>query len=427
MDALPKQVDLLVVGGGMAGLSAAALACEAGARVLVLEKGERPGGSAALSSGIFWTAPDRETLRREVPLGDSSVGGAVVDDYDGAVEALRAAGVSVTERFGGVMRFGVGHRIDIAAWLERAARTVDQRGSQVACRCVADRLIVEQGEVRGALARPARARRPGTPVRARACLLATGGFQGARELLAAFVGPASDRLLFRSNPGSVGDGFRLGMEVGAAASGGLGTFYGHLIPAPLRRFTSEDFSPLTQYHSRFCVLVNRRGERFCDETLGDDRNNQALLRQPEARGVLICDEAIRTAHVITPAIPHTEAVDRFAAAAAAGAHLASGDLETIVQAVSSWGFPAAPLRATLRAAPFQRPPFHALEVQPSITYSYGGLRVDPDGRVLDRDGLPVSGLFAAGADAGGVSNESYAGGLAPAFILGRRAARAALR
>src|SRR4051812_47276313 len=132
MGVLPEQVDLLVLGGGMAGLSAAALAAELGARVLVLEKRESPGGSAALSSGIFWTAPDRRTLRREVPLGDSAVGGAVVDDFPKAVEALRGAGVPVTERFGDVMRFGVGHRIDIAAWLEKAATAV-RRDGQVAC------------------------------------------------------------------------------------------------------------------------------------------------------------------------------------------------------------------------------------------------------------------------------------------------------
>ena len=56
--------DLLVIGGGIAGTSAALRAAESGADVVVIEKDSRLGGSGALSAGILWTAPDRETLRR---------------------------------------------------------------------------------------------------------------------------------------------------------------------------------------------------------------------------------------------------------------------------------------------------------------------------------------------------------------------------
>jgi succinate dehydrogenase/fumarate reductase flavoprotein subunit len=282
-------------------------------------------------------------------------------------------------------------------------------------------------------------------IQARAVLLATGGFQGARDLLATYVG--ADALLVRAAGGGVGDGLRLALQAGAATSAGLSAFYGHLVPSPLRRFEAPDYLPLTQYHSRFCLLVNRLGRRFCDETRGDDRNNQALLRQPEGRGVLLFDEAVRAAHVITPALPHTPAVDRLSEARDAGArHAQAPGIEALVELLAAWRLPPGNLLATLREyqkvkqgrtglvdapvgegpSPLQQAPFHALEVQPSITFTHGGLRVDADGRVLDRDGSPLGGLFAAGADAGGMSHEAYAGGLAPAFIQGRRAARAAL-
>ena len=58
------MADLLVIGGGMAGLAGGAAAAEAGARVAVVEKSRNLGGSAAMSAGIVWTAPDYETLRR---------------------------------------------------------------------------------------------------------------------------------------------------------------------------------------------------------------------------------------------------------------------------------------------------------------------------------------------------------------------------
>ena len=67
---VPQRADVLVVGGGMGGLAAAAAASEAGAQVVVVEKGARPGGSAAISVGMFWAPPDFESLRARVPLGD---------------------------------------------------------------------------------------------------------------------------------------------------------------------------------------------------------------------------------------------------------------------------------------------------------------------------------------------------------------------
>ena len=105
---LPGRVDVLVVGGGMAGMSAAMVAAEGGGRTLVIEKGSCPGGSAALSVGMFWAIPDFETLRQRVPLGDPELGSAVVEEYPVAVETIRQMGVSVGDRVLGVMTVSVG-------------------------------------------------------------------------------------------------------------------------------------------------------------------------------------------------------------------------------------------------------------------------------------------------------------------------------
>jgi hypothetical protein len=66
------------------------------------------------------------------------------------------------------------------------------------------------------------------------------------------------------------------------------------------------------------------------------------------------------------------------------------------------------------------PLFHVLEVQPAITFTYGGLRTEENGGVFDHDGTRVDGLRAARVDDGGLSKWTYAGGLALAFIIGRR-------
>lgn len=443
---LPDRVDVLVVGGGMAGLAAAMVAAEGGARVLVVEKGPRPGGSAALSVGMFWAMPDFGTLRRRVSLGDPNLGRAVVEDYPAAVEAIRKMGVPVGERVSGVMTVGIGHSIDIHALLEHEVFAIERAGGRIACDTAVRSLLTSgDGAVNGAVVRARDGRR--ATVRAGVTILATGGFQGAPDLVSTYIGPNADRMLLRSNRGSVGDGLRIGSAAGGATSRAMSTFYGHLVPSPLSGFTEEQYMPLAQYHSNHCILVNRNGRRFCDESQGDEVSVQELLGQPEARGVLLCDERVRTEYVVSEPFPNAGLLDRFEEAAAAGARLVSADtLDTLVSQVAAWSVDAVRLRDTLEAyaaasrgelvgldAPLPdeseslaEPPFYALEVQPAITFTYGGLRVDPDCRVLDHDDMRVAGLWAAGVDAGGLSNWTYAGGLAPAFITGRKAAASAL-
>src|SRR2546426_5057552 len=93
------------------------------------------------------------------------------------------------------------------------------------------------------------------------------------------------------------------------------------MPSPVPYFTENQFMPLAQYHSNHCILVNLRGRRFCDESQGDEVSNQALLPQPEARGVLLCDQRVRTTYVVAEPFPNAGGIDRFAEAVAAGPSL----------------------------------------------------------------------------------------------------------
>ena len=81
------------------------------------------------------------------------------------------------------------------------------------------------------------------------------------------------------------------------------------------------------------------------------------------------------------------------------------------------------------AMPLCEPPFHAFAVTCGITFTYGGLAVDADGRVLDESSQPVPGLFAAGELVGGLFREGYPGGsgLTAGAVMGRRAGRSAAK
>lgn len=439
-------VDLLVVGAGMAGLCAGAAAAEAGARVGVVEKLSEVGGSAALSAGILWTARDFAELHERMPDADADMGRALTSDFDGAVEWVRATG---TEMFGPIdgpyFGFGRGWQIDTAGLFRRCVRSIEGSGGWIVRDTSARRLLSDDGgSVRGV---ETYGPDGSLEVDAPAVLLATGGFQGDPALVAAFIGPHADRMLVRSNPGSVGDGFRMARDAGAGASRSLGGFYGHLMPSPIKDYGERHFLPLTQYHSIYLLLVDRDGRRFIDESRGDEYSNQAVLGLPDQRAVLLADDAMRERYVVTAPYPRGEVVDRFAEAAGAGARYAvRPDLESLIAAVAGWGVPAENLRRTLEGharaargeeveldapmprhpAALQTPPFHALEVQPAITFTLGGIRTDDEGRVLSRDGRQVAGLHAAGADAGGAYHVGYGGGLALGLVFGRRAARAAL-
>jgi len=397
----------------MAGLAAAARAAELGAGVVVVEKADRLGGSAALSAGILWTAPDVATLRRVDPGGDPGLGAALVAGFGPAVDWIRATGASVSEPWEGQMGFELAVRVDVpalfAAWRDRI-----ERAGTILLGAPARRLVAGGVEVAGA-----------GELRADAVLLATGGFQGDASLVDELIGPRAGRMLVRSAAGSTGDGLRLGRQAGAAVSPRAG-FYGHLVPSPLARWGEGDFLPLTQYHSAHGLLVNRLGRRFTDETLGDETSNQAVLRQPGARAVLVFDQRVRGGPAASAPYPHGRLIDRVAAAEASGCRLARGQtVAGLVDAVAAWGVDRAALDLTLRGWAAEAPCW-AVEVQPTITFPFAGLAVDVDGRVLDGRRAPVPGLFAAGADAGGLQDARYVGGLVLGAVFGPRAAEAAL-
>ena len=140
-----------MVGGGVAGLFAAARAVDAGAAVTVVEKGMRLGGSGAYAAGALWTAPDFETVRRVVPGGDAELGRALVDGFNQAVERVRSFGVEVSEPWQGQMGFGVAVRVDIESLLRALAARIECGGGRIALGSAA-RELLRDGD--GAVAAP---------------------------------------------------------------------------------------------------------------------------------------------------------------------------------------------------------------------------------------------------------------------------------
>jgi len=216
-------------------------------------------------------------------------------------------------------------------------------------------------------------------------ILATGGFQGDSELVAQHVHPAAP-LRLRANPWSVGDGMKLALARGAELSAGMGEFYGRNMPDA--EFTEEQYVPLAQLYGRVARVFNERGEEFFEGEVSWSENDlvQATAKQPGARAWYLLDD------------------------------LALADA-AVAEKVA-----AAPTRTDPSGLPFPAPEGTrvAVRVKPGITHTIGGLSIDENARVAD-------GLYAAGADVGGISTGGYASGLAAALVFGRIAAESGLR
>ncbi|KAJ5414124.1 hypothetical protein N7509_000751 [Penicillium cosmopolitanum] len=449
------DVDVLVCGGGMSGMACASFAAQAGARVLVVEKQNNVGGSSNYSAGMFWGPQTYEKLRSWVPDGDPELQRAWLADYLSAVQWMREKEVPTAPRFDGIMTIGIGFPIKVPHLhnLHRKRIESSNTGSEIWTSTTVVKLLQECPGVSGSRIKGAIVRREGShcQVTAKTVVIATGGFQGSSSLTAQYLGQGADNIFVRSNKGSVGDGLNLAVGVGAATSRGMNTYYGHLMAAPLRadQVDPKDYLPLAQYQSKYCLLLNQAGRRFADETTGDEIVNQYLAKQEKRRGFLIFNEKIRLQHCVSALFPNAGDIDRLQKAREHGCNVGTAStLDGLVQILAGWGVDSVGARRTITQykkvvrdkdagqgldapvgpvppAPLVEGegPFYAIEVQPSITFTYGGIKIDKEGHALTSDKVRIPGLLVAGVDAGGFSNLGYAGGLALAFVTGFWAAR----
>lgn len=215
-------------------------------------------------------------------------------------------------------------------------------------------------------------------------ILATGGFAASRELLREHVTPEAEHVFLRAAPGSTGDGLRAGVEMGAAIGDGLGEVYARAMPAPPATVDETDLVRLSQLYARHARVTNGLGQSYETATWSEIDVAQWMLRQPRARAWFrVASESL-------------------------GERVRDRTVGEMVDAAERAG------------APVRRHVQHVtVETVAGATTTLGGLRIDAHARA-------APGVFACGADAGGIATGGYASGLAAALVLGRTAARAAL-
>jgi len=242
---------LIVAGAGMAGLCAAARARELGVSPTVLEKGDRPGGSMLLSSGVVWRYRSLEDFRRECPGGDSRLQRLIVERLADGLDWLESLGAPLV-------------RAETAN-----PRTVGRRFEP---RGLTEALVRAAGGVQ-----TGRSLVPGMKAgRDEPLVLASGGF--ALRL-------ARERgLAVRSNPWSEGDGLDFGVTRGAATTAGMDEFYGRSMPAPPAKWGQDELVSFAQLYGRHARVFEEGGTEIAVDP--DDWSENGLVQEIARRGGL---------------------------------------------------------------------------------------------------------------------------------------------
>lgn len=404
--------DVAVIGGGVAGLSAALAAAANGADVELIEGGPAVGGAALLSNGSLWTFDSVDRYLTRCPGADPVLAARVVTGFEPAVSWLRDLGMTVAERGPSLYGADRSYQVEPTELVGTLERAVRDRAAVAVDEPMSTLSITGSGVT----VTTARGRR----IEARTVVLATGGARADARVLRAAGVPHYVGLPSRNRPGG-GDGVRVGLDLGGEIAGTRDGVYGHLVPTGLA--AEAALSPLAaQYQSWSGVLVDAHGDLVGRPATDDHDLNRELTRRPERRGVLFYDSRARPPR-IRSAVGGTDwAADRYAFAEAGGRHaVRSGNVDDLLAAVRGWGVPAVTTAArAAMSATLQYAPFFAVEVEPSMTHSGAGLRVD---ETLQATGL--HGVLVAGQDIGGGFGDGYGGGLAFAITTGIGAGRSA--
>ncbi|MEM7407850.1 MAG: FAD-dependent oxidoreductase [Pseudomonadota bacterium] len=455
-----ESADVIVVGSGIAGMSAAVAALERGARVLQLERSpeaERGGNTRYTES--YWrlssmdavsadftdklaqnagghpdpalvaetAAPYAEwsALARAAPFVDADVIAMLADEAPRVARWLEQMGA----RFDFLPNYFIAQSTTRMApvggglaLLEALFAKAETYGERLTTRfnTTATGLRFESGRVCGVdtVDSEHRARAFQAPN----VVLACGGFEGNPEMLAHYVGREATytRPVARGGQWNRGEGVRMALAAGAAPCGDFGSFHAQ----PVDPRSPEAEAVMLAYH--LGVLVNRRGDRFTDEGAAMidavyEETTREIMRQPEGLAYAIVDARVDDVDnwqiAVRSRVPPLEAdtIDDLASqmgvspvrlcrtiASYNGACPDAATQSAQFDVMTTDGLATSDLEPPKSnwARTLDRPPFKAWPIMATNCFTFGGVKIDANARVINMDGVAIPGLYAAGEVAG---------------------------
>ena len=484
---ITRSVDVIVIGGGNAGFTAAHAAATRGRSVLLLERGslEESGGNSFYTAGATriahsglgdiasfvedderhaltevppYSAEDYAADVTKVTLGrnDPELTRVLADESQDALRWLHSLGLKYRlmyerqayERPDGSYLFWGGlhvgnvdggkgliadHRkvaADLAYDVHYGIRVID--------------FLTDGAAVTGVRAEDA----DGSVVEiaAQSVVIASGGFEANAAMRERYLGAGWGKAKVRGTPLNTGELLTSAIALGAARGGDWST--AHSVQWDAFYSDNEGNRELTNRFTRqsypLGIIVNKSGKRFLDE--GEDFRNFTyakfggrILEQEDGLAYQVFDAALRpmlrAEEYDMPGISVSTAdtigeladvlgIDRPMLERTVSEFNASIDRSVTFDPTikDNRAAPVIPPKSNW-ANPLETGPFYAYPVTCGITFTFGGLKGDVDGRVLDESGSPITGLFAVGEALGGLFSGNYPGGsgLAAGAVFGRRA------
>lgn len=484
------EYDVIVVGAGNAACAAAISAREQGAkRVLVLEKASEAmrGGNTHYSGGLFRIAFDRtEELLPLVPDVERKAPGFLkgVPPYPAAEFARDLKRVTGNRTDPELSTLLIDRSFATILWVKRQGvpmeaavslsaikigneikwptgaviraehegvglsqhwfAILEKQGIEIRYEAAVARLIQDKkGRVTGVIADGSDGY---TEISAKAVVLGCGGFEANPEWRARYLGRPWDHAKVRGTPHNTGDGLRMAIDIGALPYGHWTGCHSTPINAEAPAYGDRKLTDKTNRLSYpFGVLVNGQGRRFFDE--GEDfqwytyaKLGGIILNQPGGVAYQFFDSKVL--HLLEGRYKTSQPVkgETLTEVVAQLNVDRSACLRTLAEyndAARNDGFDPTVLDHLVTkelalpksnwALRLDKPPFVAYPVTGGITFTFGGVRIDSTGRVINVAGKPIAGLFACGEMVGGLFHNNYPGGtgLVSGAVFGKIAGAAA--
>jgi fumarate reductase flavoprotein subunit len=426
------ESELVIIGGGGAGLAAAVTAAENGIRrIIVLEKRARPGGNTARATGLF--ACESPAQKRQRIKADRD------ELFKRAMDWAHWSKINPR-----ILRAFINKSGDTIRWLEEKGLEFDviaffpnqnprvehvpkgrgaelirvlveqcqELGVQLLPRTAGKRILRSaDGAVSGVLAMS----KEEFIITTRSVIITAGGFGGSKRLLKKYCPDYYDGMPLRGLP-LTGDGLIMAAEAGAAVEDPVTLLKEgpriDLNTWPVRGLEREPQA----------VWVNKNGERFADEATGAHpfESVNAILRQPGKVSYTLLDAAIRSNHEIV--MPEVE--QALQAETKKGrcfisdswediARWIEADPDTLKETIDNYnrycnqGYDEVFAKDRRYLRSLHTAPFYALKCLPHFLDTLGGIRINEHMQVLDSNEKPIPGLFAAGVITSGWESETY--------------------
>lgn len=468
------ETDVVVAGGGNGGLSAAAAAAEDGKGVILCEISAFLGGGSAYSGGIIhsWGLDDWEKYKTHTEDLDNPVlAKTYVETFrQKYIPWLQGIGMPLAPMPGGpgfygdwIMGSGEQGYLKHKAYFDALKSFIESKGGTVMTQTRVLRLVVDDAGVVCGVEAVKKGESASIFIKAGAVVLATGGFQSNKGLMAKAMGPNGDVARNMGTPYNTGSGMLMAQGVGAMTAGSFSTFSGTfcgIVPGPAAEDDPEAYEkaragdpsslpgisagrpPVPMWvnflfpDQTLGILVNLQGKRFADEFSPVDakyaRLPQEVIKQKRAMAFVIGDQAIHDAVKGSgPVIKMYQdqggkvvvgdTLEDFAAKLQEVHGVYKGALlKTIKEYNAAIDKGTADSLEVSRSGGYNKiaqGPFYALPITANVYHTFGGLAINENAQVLDIQRSPIPNLYACPPCAA-IFREVYAGGIGSAGTFG---------